>query len=599
MSDQKEKELQDDPEQNDPEQDNLDQNDLEQDDLEKKYLEKKYRERDPYERDYPVREPGMSAAEYDRLYFRRWRYDDYDDKDYDYNAEREEEEVESFDDDDEDDVFDFGGQQEEDKAATSKAWGGVFTRATDSRVEKFTESISFDRRLYEVDIRGSIAHARMLCDVGFLTAEEFGQIESGLVAIRGEIELGQFNFCVEFEDIHMHIERALIDRIGDVGRKLHTGRSRNDQVVTDLRMWMRDSLERVDLLLIGLQSAFVGRCDSDFDFVVPAYTHTRRAQPVLLPHVWLAYCEKLERDRGRLRDCLRRVNILGLGAAALAGTSIPIDRQKTAEYLKFDSVAANSLDVSSDRDFVLEAAFCLVEIAIHMSAFAEDWILWSTAEFNFIRLPQTFCTGSSIMPQKINPDVLELIRGKSARVVGNLQTLIVLTKGLPLAYNRDLQEDKQPIFDSFDTIESILSVAAPLVAGMTVKKHSLRRQLDIGYLDATTLMEHFIKQGIPQRTAHGIVGRIVRDAIRRKKPLRKFSMSDFKCLYSDFNLDAYKVINPYNAVNEMQSYGSTAPEQVKFQINKWKEKLNLNNPINELQQEEEIPPEKNNQQTGE
>ena len=336
-----------------------------------------------------------------------------------------------------------------------KAWGGVFDEATDRRVEQFTESVSFDRRLYAHDIGGSIAHAQMLAKVGLLTDDECRQIEQGLREIRREIEQGRFPFRIELEDIHMHIERALIERIGDVGRKLHTGRSRNDQVSTDLRLWVRDAIDQIDAALVDLQRAFVGRCDADVDVILPGYTHMQRAQPVLAPHYWLAYCEKFERDRERLADCRRRANVLSLGAAALAGTSLPIDRHDVARRLGFDSVAANSLDVSSDRDFVVEFAFVLALIAEHLSTWAEEWILWSTIEFNFLRLPQAFCTGSSIMPQKVNPDVLELIRGKTARVVGNLNALLVLIKGLPLAYNRDLQEDKQPLFDSFDTVRGL------------------------------------------------------------------------------------------------------------------------------------------------
>ncbi|MDR2763063.1 MAG: argininosuccinate lyase [Planctomycetaceae bacterium] len=457
----------------------------------------------------------------------------------------------------------------------TKAWGGVFTENTDKRVEQFTESISFDNRLYEVDILGSIAHARMLCDVGILSSDEFNAIERGLLEIKSEIESGRFEFRVELEDIHMHVERALIAKIGDVGRKLHTARSRNDQVVTDLRLWIRNEIDAVDKSLFELQRAFVGRCDSDFDVILPAYTHTRRAQPVLASHVWLAYCEKFERDRERLQDCRKRVNVLGLGAAALAGTSIPIDRNKTAKYLEFDSVAANSLDVSSDRDFVLEAAFCLAEIAIHTSTLAEEWILWSTTEFNFLKIPQAFCTGSSIMPQKVNPDVLELIRGKTARVIGNLQMLIVLTKGLPLAYNRDLQEDKRPIFDSFDVIKSILSIAAPLVEGAELNREVIKSQLDSGYLDATTLMEFLILRGVPQRTAHEIVGKLVRIAMDESVSLSELSLQKFRSVYSEFDEDVYKILGANSAINAMKSYGSTAPIQVKSQIKRWKEKLQM------------------------
>ena len=467
-------------------------------------------------------------------------------------------------------------QSSEHTAASSepaKAWGGVFTESTDRRVELFTESISVDRRLYEADIRGSIAHAKMLRDTGILTNAECHKIEEGLHEIRRQIEANEFTFNVEFEDIHMHIEHALIAQIGDTGRKLHTARSRNDQIVTDMRLWTREAIDRIDRRLVNVQAAFVERCETDIDVILPGYTHMQRAQPILAPHFWLAYCEKFERDRQRLSDCRRRVNVLGLGAAALAGTSLPIDRFKTAKYLGFDEVAANSLDVSSDRDFLLETAFCLAQIALHTSTLSEEWIIWSTSEFNFIRLPQSFCTGSSIMPQKVNPDVVELIRGKTARVVGNLQTLLVLTKGLPMAYNRDLQEDKQPVFDSFDTIEAVLTLAAPLIAGMTLNREAIANRLDCGYLDATTLMEHLISKGVPQRTAHGIVGRLVRLAMERNMPLAKVPIKDFKEAYEGFDYNVFSILGAGNAVSAMQSYGSTAPEQVRKQIDVWKEKI--------------------------
>ncbi|MCL2117134.1 MAG: argininosuccinate lyase [Planctomycetaceae bacterium] len=456
----------------------------------------------------------------------------------------------------------------------AKAWSGVFTEATDRRVECFTESISFDRRLYEQDIAGSIAHARMLADVGVLSAAEFAQIEDGLKQIGKEIASGDFKFQIELEDIHMHIESKLTARIGDAGRKLHTARSRNDQISTDLRLWVREAIDRIDGRLAMLQRAFVGRCDVDFDIIMPAYTHTQRAQPVLAPHYWLCYCEKFERDRERLADCRKRVNTLGLGAAALAGTSLPIDRRKTAESLGFERIAANSLDVSSDRDFVLEFAFCLVQIALHLSTWAEEWIWWSTSEFNFIRTPQAFCTGSSIMPQKVNPDVLELIRGKTGRVVGNLQSLIVLTKGLPLAYNRDLQEDKEPLFDSFDTVDASLELAAPLVAGAVLQREAIASRLDEGYLDATTLMEYLIQRGIPQRTAHGIVGRLVRAGMERGVPLAKLSLDVVQEIEPTLDASIFDILGAKNAVAAMQSYGSTAPDRVREQMDGWKSKLN-------------------------
>src|SRR4051794_39952068 len=390
-----------------------------------------------------------------------------------------------------------------------KAWGGRFEQSTDRRVEEFTESISFDRRLFEHDIRGSIAHAEMLAHVGLLTPDECQQIVRGLSEIRAEIEAGTFAFVLEREDIHMHVEAALIDRIGDVGRKLHTARSRNDQVATDTKLWARDALDRIDARLLALQRALVAAAERHVEGILPGYTHMQRAQPVLAPHYFLAHVEKLTRDRGRLADCRRRLNVLPLGAAALAGTTLPIDRSQVAAALGFDSVAANSLDVSSDRDFVLESAFVLTLIAEHLSGWAEEWVLWSTQEFGFLALPDAICTGSSIMPQKKNPDVLELIRGRTARVIGALNTLLVLVKGLPLAYNRDLQEDKEPMFDAFDTVEACLELAAVVVDGARLRADRIAERLDEGFLDATTLMEFLIREGVPQRTAHEVIGHLV------------------------------------------------------------------------------------------
>ena len=456
---------------------------------------------------------------------------------------------------------------------TEKAWGAVFSEPTDRRVEEFTESVSFDRRLYAQDIAASVAHAQMLAKVGLLTSEECLKIVEALEEIRREIEAGRFQFSTALEDIHMHVERALIERIGDAGRKLHTARSRNDQVATDMRLWVREAIDQIDRGLLGLQRAFLGRCEGDFDVILPGYTHLRRAQPVLAPHYWLAYCEKFQRDRQRLADCRRRTNVLSLGAAALAGTSLPIDREEVAQLLGFQEVAANSLDAASDRDFLLEFAFALAVIAGHLSTWAEEWILWSTAEFDLLRLPQAFCTGSSIMPQKVNPDVLELIRGKAARVAGNLQTLLVLVKGLPLAYNRDLQEDKPPVFDSFDTVMACLEVAAPLVAGAELNRSSVTERLDQGYLDATTLMEHLIRRGTPQRTAHGIVGRLVRKAMDRGVRLSDLCMEDFREIDPGLDEGVYHVLGVHKAVEAMQSYGSTGPDQVRRQIDRWKSLL--------------------------
>jgi argininosuccinate lyase len=455
----------------------------------------------------------------------------------------------------------------------SPSRSGVFEIATDRRVELFTQSISFDQRLYAHDIQASIAHASMLASVGILEKVECEQIVQALTKIRERIEEGRFETKIELEDIHMHIETALIRRLDDIGRKLHTARSRNDQVATDLRLWVRDALERVDGKLVELQRAFVYRCAVDEDVILPGYTHLQRAQPVLAAHYWLAYCEKLERDRGRVADCRKRTNVCSLGAAALAGTTLPIDRDDVAARLGFEAVAANSLDVSSDRDFVIEAAFVLSLIAAHLSTWAEEWILWSTVEFDFLKLPQEFCTGSSIMPQKINPDVLELTRGKSARVIGNLQTLLVLVKGLPLAYNRDLQEDKVPLFDSFDTVEACLELAAAIVLGARLNRPAIAARIDRGFLDATTLMEYFIKRGVPQRTAHHLVGALVRKAMERGVRLADLALSDFQELQPDLDDSVYGVLGVENAVRAFVSYGSTAPAEVARQVERWKQRL--------------------------
>lgn len=449
----------------------------------------------------------------------------------------------------------------------------VFQASTDERLEAYAESISFDRRLYHQDIRGSIAHAAMLADVGLITADEFTQIRDTLREIEVELDEGRLEMRFELEDIHMHVEQALIDRLGDVGRKLHTARSRNDQVSTDVRMWIREALDQVDSRLLGLQQAFLGRCDADFDVVLPAYTHLQRAQPVLAPHYWLAYIEKFDRDRQRIADCRRRVNQCSLGVAAVAGTTLPIDREQTAEALDFEGVTANSLDTSSDRDFMLESAFVLSVIASHLSGWAEEWILWSTVEFNFIKMPQAFCTGSSIMPQKVNPDTLELTRGKSARVMGNLQTLMLLVKNLPLAYNRDLQEDKPPLFDSFDTVTAMLELAMPIVEGSELQRQSIASRLERGYLDATTLMEWMIRKGMPQRTAHHLVGAIVGEAMKREVPLSELPIDVLKTHSEEIDDSVYECLGSENAVRAFVSYGSTAPDQVRSQIDRWKERL--------------------------
>ena len=456
---------------------------------------------------------------------------------------------------------------------SSPSRSGAFDSAVDQRVERFTESISFDRRLYRQDIAGSIAHSRMLARQGILTSDEQQQIQTALEEIRQQLDEGSFPIRQELEDIHMNIEQALIDRLEDVGRKLHTGRSRNDQVATDLRLWVRDAIDRIDKQLRALQLAFVQRCEQDEGVVVPAYTHLQRAQPVLANHLWLAYCEKFQRDRERLADCRKRVNQCSLGTAALAGTTLDIDRQWVAKELGFEGVVANSLDSSSDRDFVLETLFCLTTVALHLSTWAEEWILWATAEFRFIELPHAFCTGSSIMPQKINPDVLELTRGKTARVVGSLQTLLVLTKGLPLAYNRDLQEDKPPLFDAVDTVSACLELAEPLVAGARLRVDSIRSRLEDGFLDATTLMEYLIKRGVPQRRAHHLIGELVRQATAKSSTLAQLSLEDFQSIEPTLDSSVYDVLGVDNAVAAFQSEGSTNPQRVREQVELWKTRL--------------------------
>ena len=416
----------------------------------------------------------------------------------------------------------------------------------------------------------------MLSRVGLLTPEECQQIVLGLSEIQAEIEREDFPFVLEREDVHMHIEAALIEKLGDVGRKLHTARSRNDQVATDLKLWVRDALDRIDARLIGLQRALFAAAERHRGLIVPGYTHLQRAQPVLAAHYFLAYLEKLERDRGRLADCRKRMNVLPLGAAALAGTSLPIDRDLVAHELGFETVGANSLDVSSDRDFALEAVFVLALIAEHLAGWAEEWILWSTQEFGFLALPDAICTGSSIMPQKKNPDVLELIRGRAARVIGALTTLMILVKGLPLAYNRDLQEDKEPVFDAFDTVDACLDLAAVVVAGASLRADRIAERLDEGFLDATTLMEFLIQQEVPQRTAHAVIGRLVGECESRGlKRLADLSDTDLLAAHPSLGPGTRERLGVANAVQAFQSYGSTAPEQVETQLQRWKNKLGL------------------------
>ena len=455
----------------------------------------------------------------------------------------------------------------------AKAWGGRFEGKTDPRVEKFTESISFDARLAGVDIRGSQAHARMLAHVGLITAVECDSICAALDDIGTEIDQGKMVFQVDLEDIHMHIESALISRLGDVGRKLHTGRSRNDQVATDLKLYVRDAIDQIDALLLDLQTAFVERSSDDLDIIIPGYTHLQRAQPVMAVHYWLAYCEKFQRDRERLADCRKRVNISPLGAAALAGSSLPIDREYSAKLLEFSHPAANSLDVSSDRDFIIEFISCLALTAAHLSTWAEEWILWCTTEFGYLKLPDAYTTGSSIMPQKRNPDVLELIRGKSARAIAAVPQALILVKGLPLAYNRDLQEDKIPLFDALDTLTACLELAPAIVAGAKLQRERIAARLEEGFLDATALMEYLIKRGVPMRSGHEIVGKLVRECETRGCRLADLTMADLQSASPQIEADVSNILGAKNAAAALVSFGSGGPAAVRQQLEYWQKKL--------------------------
>jgi argininosuccinate lyase len=456
-----------------------------------------------------------------------------------------------------------------------KQWGGRFGEATDKRVESFTESVSFDRRLYRQDIQASQAHARMLAKVGLLTTDETQKICASLDRLLKKIESGQLEYTTALEDIHTHIEQALIADLGDLGRKLHTGRSRNDQVATDVKLWVREAIDEMDRLIKDLQTAFVESAIRERDVILPGYTHLQRAQPVLAAHYYLAYVEKFQRDRERFLDGRKRVNVLPLGTAALAGTSLPIDREYVAKELGFDSVARNSLDVSSDRDFLLEYVFDLAMVSLHLSGWAEEWIIWSTTEFGFLELPDEFCTGSSVMPHKKNPDALELIRGKSARAVAALNGLMILVKGLPLAYNRDLQEDKVALFDCHDTVASCLLIAAAMVRAARLRRDVVASGLEKGFLDATTLMELLVARGLPMRSAHEAVGKLVRLGEQRGCSLAELPTAEFDSIQSGLSSAVYEVLGVPRALAAFRSYGSTAPAEVDRQLKDWRSWLGL------------------------
>ena len=450
-----------------------------------------------------------------------------------------------------------------------KLWGGRFEKDTEPLVEQFTESISIDKRLYREDIRGSIAHARMLSSCGFISEPEFLEIEGGLREIEREIEAGRFAFDRSHEDIHMNIEAALIQRIGDAGRRLHIARSRNDQVACDLRLWTRGAVERTSELLGGLQVALVDRAEAFKDAIVPGFTHLQHAQPLLLAHVLLAYVEMLQRDRDRLADCMARVNVCPLGACALAGTSLPTDVRMTAGELGFDRPFSNSIDAVSDRDFAVEFVFDLSMIMVHLSRLCEEWLLWASSEFDFIDLDESFCTGSSIMPQKKNPDVLELTRGKTGRVVGHLVSLLTLLKGLPLAYNRDLQEDKQDLFDSADQVQSCLSVLGELVARTTFKEQKARAACERGHMDATALADYLAGRGLPFREAHQLAGAAVREAAAQNVRLSDLTLAELRRFSVLIAEDVFRVLGVRNCVENYRSHGSSAPAELRRQLDHW------------------------------
>ena len=415
----------------------------------------------------------------------------------------------------------------------------------------------------------------MLAEVGLLDDQERDAIVAELDTILAEISSGNFPFSAELEDVHMHIESALIQRLGDVGRKLHTARSRNDQVATDLKLYVRDSIDTIDGLLLDLQRAFVSRSELDAGVILPAYTHLQRAQPVQAIQYWLAYCEKFARDRGRLADCRTRLNVSPLGAAAGAGTSLEIDRQLTAGELGFDSVAGNSLDVSSDRDFLVEFTSTLALVAVHLSGWAEEWILWCSSEFDMLRLPDAYTTGSSIMPQKRNPDVLELIRGKSARVIAAANQLLILLKGLPLAYNRDLQEDKIALFDAIDTSVACLELAPAIVETARLNSDSITARLEDGFLDATALMEYLVGLQVPMRTAHETVGRLVAHCEAKDLKLAELSLETFREINESIDESIFEVLGTANAVAVLRSEGSGGPAAVAVSLAHWQQVLSL------------------------
>ncbi len=449
-----------------------------------------------------------------------------------------------------------------DDSNSVKPWGGRFTEATDSFVERFTASVQFDQRLYLHDIQGSIAHATMLTKVGVLTEDEKNQIIEGLKAIREDIESGDFDWSIGLEDVHMNIEAALTKRIGITGKKLHTGRSRNDQVATDIRLYLRDEIDLIASELGRLQQGLINQAEKHASVIMPGFTHLQTAQPVTFGHHLLAWNEMLERDYGRLIDCRSRLNQSPLGAAALAGTTYPIDRETSANLLGFEAPTRNSLDSVSDRDFAIEFCSFAAMLLTHLSRASEELVLWTSAQFNFIDLPDRFCTGSSIMPQKKNPDVPELVRGKTGRVNGHLISLLTLMKSQPLAYNKDNQEDKEPLFDAVDTVKDCLRAFADMIPAIEPKREVMFEAAKRGFSTATDLADYLVRKGIPFRDSHEIVGKSVAYGIEQEKDLSEMSLDELKQFSDEIDEDVFDVLTLEGSVAARNHIGGTAPEQV-------------------------------------
>lgn len=443
-----------------------------------------------------------------------------------------------------------------------KPWGGRFKESTDELVEAFTASIHFDKRLYRYDIEGSIAHCRMLARQKIITAGEKEQIVDGLTAILRDIEEGSFQFSQEQEDVHMAIEKALIERIGDAGGKLHTGRSRNDQVSLDTRLYLRDEIDAIVALIIALKQVIVDMAKRHVEIIMPGYTHLQKAQPVLLSHYLLAFREMFDRDGQRFQECRRRVNVMPLGSAALAGTGIPLDRAYVADLLEFPALTENSMDAVSDRDFIAEFIFDAGLLMMHLSRFCEDLVIWSSDEFGYVEISDGFTTGSSIMPQKKNPDVAELIRGKTGRVYGNLAALMTVMKGLPMTYDRDLQEDKEPLFDTVDTIKATLAVFTAMVKKITFREERMREAALKGFSTATDVAEYLVRKGIPFREAHGIVGKIVLHCIESGRDIPSLTVEEMKAFHSRIDEDVFEWITVEQSVNARNIRGATARTMV-------------------------------------